>query len=261
MNLKCFMTQLTQCTRCPFPLDAALVGRADPSATRFGFCLSPPISALFLFPRFLQIGGGKMTALFSFFNCHFEIIVLCASFAQTWRMNNLFYLSLPYIHIHAYSYSDFSPPFFFNLSCYLPIWFSGRLCGQHTFLYCLKNGVPLFLLNSKRITRISDVYIIVLLFVGAINASNAALKMFSHLRREHLESGRIADLLWAAALVRFSILCCFNSAEMVRKGAEKPDRVLTCGCSVSVWVSEYLVCLQTNTQKNTGCYIHWQRMG
>lgn len=175
----------------------------------------------------------------------------------------IFFISLFHIfifmHIHI---QTFSPLFFFNLSCYLPIWFSGRLCGQHTFLYCLKNGVPLFLLNSKRITRISDVYIIVLLFVGAINASNAALKMFSHLRREHLESGRIADLLWAAALVRFSILCCFNSAEMVRKGAEKPDRVLlTCGCSVSVWVSEYLVCLQTNAQKNTGRYIHWQRMG
>lgn len=175
----------------------------------------------------------------------------------------IFFISLFYIfifmHIHI---QTFPPLFFFNLSCYLPIWFSGRLCGQHTFLYCLKNGVPLFLLNSKRVTRISDVYIIVLLFVGAINASNAALKMFSHLRREHLESGRIADLLWAAALVRFSILCCFNSAEMVRKGAEKPDRVLlTCGCSVSVWVSEYLVCLQTNAQKNTGRYIHWQRMG
>lgn len=175
----------------------------------------------------------------------------------------IFFISLFHIfifmHIHI---QTFSPLFFFNLSCYLPIWFSGRLCGQHTFLYCLKNGVPLFLLNSKCITRISDVYIIVLLFVGAINASNAALKMFSHLRREHLESGRIADLLWAAALVRFSILCCFNSAEMVRKGAEKPDRVLlTCGCSVSVWVSEYLVCLQTNAQKNTGRYIHWQRMG
>lgn len=117
----------------------------------------------------------------------------------------IFFISLFHIfifmHIHIQTFSLFF--FFFNLTCYLPIWFSGRLCGQHTFPYCLKNGVPLFLLNSKRVTRISDVYIIVLLFVGAINASNAALKMFSHLRREHLESGRIADLLWAAALVRF----------------------------------------------------------
>lgn len=103
---------------------------------------------------------------------------------------------LPRSYIQKYSYFS---PFFLTWagSSHLVQWLA--LWPAHLSLLLLKNGVPLFLLNSKCITKISDV----LLFVGAINTRNAALKRLSHLRRKHLESGCVAYLLWPAALVRF----------------------------------------------------------
>lgn len=108
-----------------------------------------------------------------------------------WRRKNdsFFFIVLNasyYVHLSVrsdrwaifflYQFIFFSDFYLYRVSIF-PVCSVVRLVAGASFFIALKNGVPLFLLNSKYLKWISDLYVEVSLFAEwIINASNAILK-------------------------------------------------------------------------------------
>lgn len=118
-----------------------------------------------------------------------------------------------------YQYSFFSG---FNFTKYLPSLFLVRLLAGASFFIAVKNGVPLFLLNSKYLKWISDLYREVSLFAEwIINASNAILKRRFLTEEESLSVESGVPALTKAAGNLLCVVCCFNTPKLNSNGEEK----------------------------------------